>query len=257
MTEKKLDSFRLPMVALRGLTVFPGMLLTFDVERPASVAALEKAGQDQQLVFLAAQKSLGADLPKEEEIYHVGTVCRIRQQLRQPRGNLCRVMVEGIYRAEAQSIDTDPHGYVATLRILPDKAERMNRDRLEALQRRCVSLFEDYLHMNPDMAAEQIINVLANPDPTYVAWYIAQNLRIDADKKQIVLEAVYSGQRLAMLARLLQKELNVLGYEQELNEQTQEQLSRDQRDYYLRQQMKVIQTELGEEGSPDDIGEYR
>ena len=257
MTEKSLDSFRLPMVALRGLTVFPGMLLTFDVERPASVAALEKAGQDQQLIFLAAQKSLGADLPKEEEIYRVGTVCRIRQQLRQPRGNLCRVMVEGIYRAEAQSIETDPRGYMATLRILPDRAERMNRDRLEALQRRCVSLFEDYLHMNPDMAAEQIINVLANPDPTYVAWYIAQNLRIDADKKQGVLEAVYPGQRLAMLARLLQKELNVLGYEQELNEQTQEQLNRDQRDYYLRQQMKVIQSELGEDGSPDDIGEYR
>ena len=258
MTENMNDIFTLPMLALRGLTVFPGMLLTFDVERPASIAALQQAGKQQQLIFLAAQKSLNADLPKEEELYHIGTVCRIRQQLRQPRGSLCRVMVEGLYRAEAIHIDTDAKGYQAELRGLPDRPERMNPDRLEALPRKCVSLFEDYLHMNPDMPAEQILNVLANPDPTYVAWYIAQNLRIDAERKQTILESRLPGQRLALLARLLSQELNVLSYEQELNEQTQEQMNREQRDYYLRQQMKVIQSELGEDlGSGDDIAEYR
>ena len=258
MTENQNDLFTLPMLALRGLTVFPGMLLTFDVERPASIAALQQAGKEQQLIFLASQKSLNADLPKEEELYHVGTVCRIRQQLRQPRGNLCRVMVEGLYRAEAVSIDTDAKGYSAVLRGLPDRAERMNPDRLEALLRKCVSLFEDYLRMNQDMPNEQILNVLSNPDATYVAWYIAQNLRVDADRKQSILESRLPGQRLALLAQLLSQELNVLGFEQELNEQTQEQMSREQRDYFLRQQMKVIQSELGEDyGSTDDIAEYR
>ena len=86
---------RLPLLALRGLHVFPGMLLTFDVERPASVASLNMAVKNDQLIFLAAQKDLTVDMPKEDELYHVGTVCCIRQQLRQPRGNLCRVMVEG------------------------------------------------------------------------------------------------------------------------------------------------------------------
>ena len=257
MTERIPESFQLPMMALRGLTVFPGMLLTFDVERPASIAALEKAGQDRQLIFLAAQKSLSDDLPKGEDLYRVGTVCRIRQQLRQPRSSLCRVMVEGLYRAEALEYSADAQGYSALLRALPDRDERMNRDRLEALQRKCVSLFEDYLHMNPDMAAEQILNVLANPDPTYIAWYIAQNLRVDAAKKQGILETLYPGQRLAILARLLRQELNVLSFEQEIGEQTQEQLNRDQREYFLRQQMKVIQSELGEDGATDDIGEYR
>ena len=258
MTENQNDLFTLPMLALRGLTVFPGMLLTFDVERPASIAALQQAGKEQQLIFLASQKSLNADLPKEEELYHVGTVCRIRQQLRQPRGNLCRVMVEGLYRAEAVSIDTDAKGYSAVLRGLPDRAERMNPDRLEALLRKCVSLFEDYLRMNQDMPNEQILNVLSNPDATYVAWYIAQNLRVDADRKQSILESRLPGQRLALLAQLLSQELNVLGFEQELNEQTQEQMSREQRDYFLRQQMKVIQSALGEDyGSTDDIAEYR
>ena len=257
MTETTL-SFTLPLLALRGLTVFPGMLLTFDVERPASIAALERAGKEQQHIFLTAQKNLNSDLPRETELYHIGTVCRIRQQLRQPRGSLCRVMVEGLYRAEALSIDTDSRCYTAELHMLSDRPERMNPDRLEALQRKCVSLFEEYLQLNPDMASEQIINVLANPEPAYVAWYIAQNLRVDADKKQTILESVYPGQRLALLARLLQQEINVLGYEQEISSQTQEQLNRDQRDYYLRQQMKVIQAELGEDsGSPDDIAEYR
>ena len=258
MTENTNDIFTLPMLALRGLTVFPGMLLTFDVERPASIAALQQAGKEQQLIFLAAQKSLDADLPKEEELCHIGTVCRIRQQLRQPRGSLCRVMVEGLYRAEAIRIDTDARGYSAELRGLPDRPERMNPDRLEALQRKCVSLFEDYLRMNQDMPAEQILNVLAHPDPTYVAWYIAQNLRVDADRKQPLLECRLPGQRLALLIRLLSQELSVLSYEQELNEQTQEQMGREQRDYFLRQQMKVIQSELGEDpGSTDDIAEYR
>ena len=258
MTENRNDIFTLPMLALRGLTVFPGMLLTFDVERPASIAALQQAGKEKQLIFLAAQKSLNADLPKEEELYHIGTVCRIRQQLRQPRGSLCRVMVEGLYRAEALHIDTDTRCYSAELRGLPDRPERMNADRLEALQRKCVSLFEDYLQMHQDMPSEQILNVLANPDATYVAWYIAQNLRVDADRKQSILESRLPGQRLALLARLLSQELSVLSYEQELNEQTQEQMNREQRDYYLRQQMKVIQSELGEDlGSADDLAEYR
>ena len=258
MTETEFENtFTMPLLALRGLTVFPGMLLTFDVERSASIGALEQAG-DKQLVFLTAQRNISADLPKAEELYQVGTVCRIRQLLRQPRSSLCRVMVEGMERAEALEIDTNPRGYSAVLRMLPDKPERMNPDRMEALQRKCISLFEEYLRMNPEMAAEQILNILANPDPTYVAWYIAQNLHVDADKKQVILESVYSGQRLGLLARLLQQELSVLSFEQELNEQTQDAVNRDQRDYFLRQQMKVIQSELGEDGGGgDDLAEYR
>ena len=89
----------LPMIPLRGLVVFPGMLLTFDVERPASVAALGASVKRSSLIFLAAQKDISNDAPGENDIYSVGTVCRVRQQLRQSRANVCRVMVEGLYRA--------------------------------------------------------------------------------------------------------------------------------------------------------------
>ena len=233
MTENKNETLQLPMLALRGLNIFPGMLLTFDVERPASVGALNMAMKADQMILLASQKDIAVDMPEEKDIYHVGTVCRIRQQLKQPRGNICRVMVEGVYRAEAIAMNTDPKGYTAAVRRMPDKSERISPARLEALLRNCLSLFEEYLSMNPEMVNEQILNVVANPDCSYVANYIAQNVRLSVADKQLVLEEVHPGRRLALLSKLLNNELNVLAIEKELSEATQEQMSQSQREYYL------------------------
>ena len=257
MSEMNQDLIRLPLLALRGLTVFPGMLLTFDVERAASLGALSAAGKRNQMIFLAAQKDLSVDLPEAEDIYRVGTVCRIRQQLRQPQGGMCRVMVEGLYRAEAEEIHTDPKGYSALLRALPEKEERAGAARTEALLRSCVSLFQEYLQMNPEMPGEQILNVLANPNPGYVSDYIAQNVHFRVEEKQQLLEEAGAARRLSLLIRMLSKELDVLSIEKELNDQTQEAMNRGQREYYLREELKIIQAELGEDGSVDDYDEYR
>ena len=257
MSEMNQDLIRLPLLALRGLTVFPGMLLTFDVERAASLGALSAAGKRNQMIFLAAQKDLSVDLPEAEDIYRVGTVCRIRQQLRQPQGGMCRVMVEGLYRAEAEEIHTDPKGYSALLRPLPVKEERPGAARTEALLRSCVSLFQEYLQMNPEMPGEQILNVLANPNPGYVSDYIAQNVHFRVEEKQQLLEEAGAARRLSLLIRMLSKELDVLSIEKELNDQTQEAMNRGQREYYLREELKIIQAELGEDGSVDDYDEYR
>ena len=132
MAQKTSDFVKLPMLALRGLHVFPGMLLTFDVERQASIAALNNAVRTDQMIFLSAQKDLTADMPEADEIFSVGTVCRIRQQLRQPRGNICRVMVEGVYRAEAESMHTDPAGYYAYVSRLEDRDERVSAAQTKA-----------------------------------------------------------------------------------------------------------------------------
>lgn len=257
MSEITNDTIRIPMLALRGLSIFPGMLLTFDVERPASVAALDMAMKSDQMIFLAAQKDLTADLPEEKDIYSVGTVCRVRQQLRQPRGNLCRVMVEGVYRAQALSMNTDPKGYTALIEPLPDKAERVGADRLEAMLRSSLTMFEEYLRINPDMVTEQILNVLANPEPAYVTYYIAQNVRFNVEDKQRILECIYPGRRLALLCKLLKRELSILSIEKELNDATQEQVNQNQREYFLREELKIIQAELGDDGQVDDIDEYR
>lgn len=245
---------KMPLLALRGLHVFPGMLLTFDVERPASIAALNNAVRADQLIFLTAQKDLGSDLPKEDEIYTVGTVARVRQQLRQPRGSICRVMVEGLYRAKAESIHCDPRAYYAYIEPMEDKADRISGERREALLRSCLSQFEEYIQYNSDMINEQIINLLANPEPAYVSNYIAQNVRLSVEDRQALLEERYPCRRLAMLNRLLGRELSILSIEKELNDETQEAMNRNQRDYYLREEMKIIQSELGED---DDIEVYR
>ena len=254
MSQETHELIKMPLLALRGLHVFPGMLLTFDVERPASIAALSNAVRADQLIFLAAQKDLAADMPKEDEIYAVGSVCRVRQQLRQPRGSICRVMVEGLYRARAEDVNCDPKGYSAYIEPLPDKADRVSAERKEALLRSCLSQFEEYIQYNSDMINEQIINLLANPDPAYVSNYLSQNVRLSVEDRQTLMEELSPTRRLALLNRLLSQELNILSIEKELSEQTQEAMNRNQRDYYLREEMKIIQSELGED---DDIELYR
>lgn len=254
MIDNSIQTKTLPMLALRGLHVFPEMLLTFDVERQASVGALAMAAKYGQLIFLSTQKNLTADMPQEEDVYQVGTVCRIRQQLRQPRGNVCRVMVEGLYRAKFISMNCDPKGYTAEIIPLPDKEERVSAARKEALLRNCISLFEEYIHFNQDMISEQLLNLLANPKPGYVSNYVAQNVHFAMEDKQRVLEELYPSRRLALLCKLLSAELEVLNIEKELNEATQEAMNHNQREYYLREEMKVIQAELGED---DDIETYR
>ncbi len=251
------ENLLIPMMALRGLNIFPEMLMTFDVERQASIGSLSAALQADHLIFLAAQKDIACDVPEEKDIYRVGTVCRIRQQLRQPRGNMCRVMVEGVYRAEALTVNTDPDGYTALIHPLNDLTERVSEAKKEALLRTCVSLFDEYLHLNPEAVNEQILNVMANPEPAYVVSYIAQNVRLSVDDKQKVLEERYPSRRLTLLAKLLNRELDVMTIEKELNDATQETLNQNQREYYLREQMKIIQNELGEGGQTDDIDDYR
>ncbi|MBR1565773.1 MAG: endopeptidase La [Oscillospiraceae bacterium] len=254
MAQKNHEFKKMPLLALRGLHVFPGMLLTFDVERPASIAALNSAIRADQIIFLSAQKDLSADMPTEDEIYSVGTVCRIRQQLRQPHGNICRVMVEGLYRAKAESMHCEPDNYYAYVEELADKPERVSADKREALFRSCLNQFEEYIQYNGDMINEQLLNLLANPDPAYVSNYLAQNVRLSVEDRQLLLEERYPTRRLALINRLLTKELSILSIEKELSDQTQEAMNRSQRDYYLREEMKIIQAELGED---DDIELYR
>lgn len=247
----------MPMLALRGLSVFPGMMLTFDVERSASINALNTAVKTDQLIFLAAQKDPIADAPEEKDIYHVGTVCRVRQQLHQPHGNITRVLVDGLYRAEAVSMDTDSKGFFAVIRRLENKPERVSEDRKEALMRSCLSLFEEYIQTNQEMVNEQILNVLANPTPSFVADYIAQNVRLNVEDKQSLLEELAPCRRMSTLIKLLNRELNIISIEKEISDAAQTSMNQSQREYFLREELKAIQAELGEDGQIDDIDEYR
>ena len=257
MSETYTRTERLPMIALRGLTMFPDVILTFDVEREPSLRALEMSVIGNRDIFLVAQKNVAVDVPEEKDMYSVGVVCRVKQQIRQPQSSIRRVTVEGLYRARAEHMVLTGRAYTADVTPLPDKEERVSEDRIVALVRSCFSMYHDYLSENPEAMTEQLISVLSVNEPGGVANHIAHNVNLNYDEKQSLLEELYPSRRLVRLGKILRRELNILQLERELADATQEQMNQNQREYYLREEMKIIQAELGDDGQTDDIGEYR
>jgi len=248
----------MPAVALRGLTVFPNMLLHFDVGREESIRSLDAAMESGQAVFLVTQRDLSVEQPGLEDLYTVGTVCTVRQLLRLPGDNV-RVMVEGAGRGRLCSLPQNTPYLLAEVEEILSEAPTANTPRTEALIRQTYELFEHYVELAQRMTPDVLVSVLASEDPGYIADYIAQNLSVRTGDKQAVLEELHPARRLALLVRLLRREVEILELEQDMRGKVWEQLSRNQRDYFLREQMKVIQQELGEEDSGKDgeLAEYR
>lgn len=246
----------MPVLALRGLTIFPNMLLHFDVGREASIKALDSAMTEGQPIFLVAQRDLSVEEPKESDLYTVGTISNVKQILRLPGDNV-RVMVEGEHRGRLLSL-------VQHSPFLQGQIERLHVEsfrstaRTEALVRATYELFEAYIELSPRMTEDVLLNVLASDDPGYVADYIAQNIAMRPSDKQTILEELRPVRRLEKLCQSLRREVEVLEQEQTLQSKVRDQITKGQRDYFLREQLKVIQRELGEgEGPGDDIAEYR
>lgn len=251
----KFDTARtLPMMALRGLTVYPAMLLNFDVERPGSIAALDLAMKHDQIIFLAAQKDIAVDVPDVEDVYSIGTVCRIKQMMKQPGSKTVRVMVEGIERAQIIRARRTMDGFEAFVEPLPDIAER-NSAKSDALIRHCCNLFDEYIHASGHIAPEAIINILGSTNPAFVADFISQHVFLRLEAKQELLEERRPTKRLSLLSRQLGREIEVLQLQHDLEEAAQERVNQQQQEYYLREQMKVIQNELGE-GDDDSEEDY-
>ena len=251
------QSRELPMMALRGLTVFPGMLLNFDVERPMSIASLNQAMGEDQIIFLAAQKEMATDVPTTDDVYAVGTVCRIKQMMKQPGNKTIRVMVEGLVRGKVAAVTSTSPGFLAVIDPLPDAEERSTA-RVEALIRHCCNLFDDYVHASGNLAPEAIINILGSTNATFVANFIAQHVYLRPEEKQELLEELRPSRRLAKLSKMLSREIEVLNLQRSLEEAAQERVNQVQQEYLLREQLKVIQGELGEtDDTAQELDEYR
>ena len=250
-----LNTSTMPVIALRGLTVFPNVLIHFEVAREASVRALEAAMTAGTPVFLVGQKDIAVEEPGLDDLYQVGTLSNIRQILRMPGDNV-RVMVEGQARGGLlQLMRTEPYLEAEVREIPVPEAPARSGAKIEALMRATYELFQDYAELAPKLSPDLMIHVLASQDPGHIADYIAQNIPMRNSDKQAVLEELRPARRLEKLYRLLEREVEILSLDQEIQERAREQMSDHQRDYYLREQMKAIQTELGEEA--DEIEEYR
>ena len=245
----------LPMIATRGMLAFPQMTLSFDVEREASVRAVDEAASGDHLIFLSMQKHIEDEAPGPEEVYRIGTVCRVRQLLRQMKG-YSRMIVESLYRAEAVMIMERDGMLRARVVECPDLRERISDARRQAVVRSSLELFQEYLGLTNDLPPTHMLQVFSNPSSEYITWFIAQNIQVNPEDKQQILECGYPVRRLMLLNRLLRNEIQVLKIEQELSNQAQEQMMENQREYFLREELRAIQAELGEEDQVDDFSEY-
>lgn len=248
-----ISTVMMPVLALRGLTVFPHMLLHFDVSRPRSVKALDHAMEQGSPICLVSQRDLSVEDPEGKDLYSLGAICSIRQVLRLPGGSV-RALVEGTDRGRIVTLDrTEPFLEGEVERIPPPRVR--SSARMEALIRQCYAIYQHYAELAPT-SPETMLSILASNDPGEIADTIAQNCSLRLEDKQAILEELRPNRRLEKLCRLLQRETEILQLEQDVEGKVREGLDRTQREYYLRQQLKVIEEELGE-GEDSELTEYR
>lgn len=249
--------YTMPLLALRGLVVLPGMHLHFDVGRKKSTAAIDEAMKNDQLVILTAQKDIKIDSPRAEDLYKYGTISRIKQVLKLPGDNV-RVLVEGISRAVILDVDDSKPYLEANIEETETEYADNSSVECETLVRHARELFEEYVSFLPKMPGEIVMSVLTENDPGKLADYITSNTLLKYHDKQRILETLDPLSRLENLIYILDREIEIISLDRDIDERVKEQIDKNQRDYYLREQLKVIQNELGEgESGYSDIDQYR
>ena len=245
-----------PVLTLRGLTVFPQLLLHFDVGRDTSIRALEEAMAENREIFLVTQRDLTVENPEEGDLYAIGTVAEVKQILRLPENGI-RVMVAGRSRGRMLRVVSAEPYLTAEVELIPESPAKGNSPRTEAAIRQVYHCLERYTELSDRVAPEIYLKLLASDDPAYIADYAAQHLPLRFEDKQAVLEELRPVRRLDRLCRILSREVEILEVESELAAKIHEQMAASQRDYFLREQLRVIQRELGEGEEDDEISEYR
>ena len=247
----------MPMIAMRGLVMFPKVVMHFDVSRDRSETALKAALSDDRLIFLTAQKDEMVEEPGVRDMYQVGVVAEIHQILKTP-DNITRVLVEGIYRAKLVKLHQGEPYYVADVKQMSNCiVSKEDEVEYEAVMRSIKSVFEQYCRNMPKMPKEFVNSVLNEKDPMKLFELIAFNISLSVEDKQALLEENYLIARLGMLVAMLSREAEVLDIERHIHEKVNEQMNNAQKEYYLREQMKIISSMLGEdENYQDEIEEY-
>ena len=254
MNEEKLYAGKLPILALRGLTVFPDQTVHFDVGRSKSILALEAAMKNDQTLFLVPQKDLLVDDPKLADLYPIGTVAKVKQVLKPQSENL-RILVTGVCRGRISELSqSEPYLY-GTIEAVPEQQEG-DSVRSQALRREANSLYGLYLQMSEHPAQTVHLQMMASTSNGYIADSIAQNSGIEFPDKAKLLCMLNPTRRLETALRLLHREVEMLRLEAEIQEKTKAVLDQNQRDYYLREQMKVIREELGEGEDENECESY-
>ncbi|PJN87359.1 endopeptidase La [Bacillus sp. mrc49] len=248
MTDKEII---VPLLPLRGLLVYPTMVLHLDVGRDKSVQALEKAMVEDHLIFLTTQQDVSLDEPGEEDLFKMGTLTKVKQMLKLPNGTI-RVLVEGLNRAEVvEFYDYETH-YGAKIKIYEDSDEKDAEH--QALMRTLLDYFEQYIKMSKKITGETFTSTSDIEEPGRLADIIASHLPLKLKEKQEVLETIDMKKRLSRVIEIINNEKEVLFLEKKIGQRVKRSMERTQKEYYLREQMKAIQKELGDkEGKTGEI----
>ena len=245
----------LPVLPLRGLVVFPGTVLSFDVGRKKSSAALKAAMERDQLIFAVAQKEVYVEDPEEGDLYEVGCVVKVRQVLK-IADNAVRVLVEGLYRAKHSSLFNGRGFPISEITEIKDKPIKNRPVYVESLLRRIRTQFEKYAEVYSNIAPDVIMRIAETQEVGFLADYIASNVPAPYDDKQYVLEQDDPIHRAKILIEMLDKEREIGEIDRRISEKTKAAIDENQREYYLREQIKAISSELYGDDSADEIDEY-
>lgn len=248
----------LPTIALRGLVVFPNNLVHFEVGREKSIAAVEWAMANNSNVFLVAQKSMDTTEPQQADLFSYGVVAEVKQVLR-VSGDLVKVLVEGKYRAKLSALDASGDFLLSEVRPAPVRAGKADDAvETEALLRALKAGFDEYLGMNPRLGKDVVFAIVSSDDPAFLSEYMPANLLFRYEDKQAVMDESTLNGRLKKLIEMLRRECQVMKIEKEIAEKVNESMDKNQRDYYLHEQLHIISDELGEgDDTHAEADEYR
>ncbi|MEJ9302836.1 endopeptidase La [Priestia megaterium] len=253
MAEK--EKLTMPLLPLRGLIVYPTMVLHLDVGRDKSVQALEKAMMDDHLVCLVSQKDMGIDEPTKEDLYRTGTLAKIKQMLKLPNGTM-RVLVEGLNRVTVTEFEDSEEYFVVHVEKQNEEHQVVVEDK--ALMRTLLDYFEQYIKLSKKLSVETLSTVSDIEEPGRLADIVASHLPIKIQLKQEILEITDVKERLNTIISHIQDEQEVLQLEKKIGQRVKKSMERTQKEYYLREQMKAIQKELGDkEGKTGEVATLR
>lgn len=247
---------RLPMIPLRGISILPNTVQHFDIGRPKSIAALEAAMEDDSMIFLTSQKDAEIEDPKEGDYYDVGVICKVKQMLKLP-GDAIRLLVSGVSRGRIDSIvSEEPFVQVVVEDLSKYENELENDMEAEALKRVLLEAFEELVTIGAKISPESIVSLEQIDDPSKLADSVASYLPINIKTKQLIIEILDPKKRLEELRVIIEKEIQILKIEEKINRRVRKQINKIQKDYYLREQMRAIQKELGD-GEVEETEEMR
>ena len=250
----ELSTLNLPVLALRGLTVFPDLTLSFDVEREISIYALDCAMEADRRIFLVTQREIGVMQPQEEDLYEIGTVCHILQIIKTSDSSV-RVVVQGESRARIRRLWQLKPFLQANVELLEEDFPGKFTNRTEALLRQTYAIFGEYKELVNNIPDEIVSAILDCRDPGKVADTLAQQITLHHDDRQTILEQLHPIKRLQKMNELLAHEVDVISLEMQMDQKMRQRVAQVQKDMILREQVKVLQHELGEDGD-EEIDEY-